>query len=66
MKKPLLSTLRLTLTINTHQGIYQQTCLPFGVALAPAIFKQAMDTILQGVDSTIFYIDDILVTGSTD
>ena len=54
------------LTINTHQGLYQQTRLPFGVASAPAIFQKAMDTILQGVEGTICYIDDILVTGSTD
>ena len=53
-------------TINTHQGLYQQTRLSFGVASAPAIFQQAMDTILQGVDGTICYIDDILVTGATD
>ena len=54
------------LTINTHQGLYQQTRLPFGVALAPAIFQQAMDTTLQDFDCTIYYIDDILVTESTD
>ena len=54
------------LTINTHQGLYQQTRLPFGVASAPATFQRAMDTILQGVNSTVCYIDDILVTGSTD
>ena len=51
------------LTINTPMGLYQYTRLPFGVALAPAIFQRAMDMILQGVDG---YIDDILVTGVTD
>ena len=51
------------LTINTHKGLYQYTRLPFGVALAPAIFQQAMDTILSGVPGTVCYIDDILVTG---
>ena len=51
------------LTINSHQGLYQQTRLPFGVASAPATFQRAMDTILQGVKGTICYIDDILVTG---
>ena len=48
------------LTINTHRGLYQYNRLPFGVASAPAVFQQAMDTILQGVHC---YLDDILVTG---
>ena len=36
-------------TINTHQGLYCYTCLPFGVAYAPAIFQCTMDSILQGI-----------------
>ena len=51
------------LTINTHKGLYQYTRLPFGVASAPAIFQQAMDTILSGVPGMVCYIDNILVTG---
>ena len=54
------------LTINTHLGLFQYTRLPFGVASAPAMFQRAMDVILQGVNGVICYIDDILVTGSTD
>ena len=54
------------LTINTHIGLYQCTRLPFGVASAPTMFQRAMDMILQGIDGVICYIDDILVTGSTD
>ena len=53
-------------TINTHLGLYQYTRLPFGVASAPAMFQRAMDMILQGIDGVICYIDDILVTGTTD
>ncbi len=52
-------------TINTHRGLYQFTRLPFGVASAPALFQRVMDTVLQGSDKTICYIDDILVTGSS-
>ena len=56
---------RACVTINTHQGLYRYTRLPFGVSAAPAIFQRTMDTILQGVPHTVCYLDDILVTGST-
>ena len=52
--------------INTHQGLYRYTRLPFGVAFAPAIFQKAMDGILQGITHCICYLDDILVTGRSD
>ena len=50
-------------TINTHQGLYQFSRLPFGVASAPAIFQRLMDTILRGVPHVICYLDDLLITG---
>lgn len=52
-------------TINTHKGLYQYTRLPFGIASAPAVFQQIMDTILQGIDGVACYIDDIIITGRT-
>ena len=52
-------------TINTHKGLYQYTRLLFGIASAPTVFQRTMDTILQGVDSTACYIDDIIVTGKS-
>ena len=53
-------------TINTHKGLYQYTRLPFSIASALALFQKIMDTILQGIPSTICYLDDILVTGKND
>ena len=51
--------------VNTHQGLYHYTRLPFRVASAPAVFQRAMDSILLGLSHVICYIDDILVTGVT-
>lgn len=57
---------RKFVTINTHQGLYQYTRVPFGISSAPALFQKIMDTILQGVPNTICYLDDILVTGKNE
>jgi len=52
--------------INTHQGLYEYTRLPFGVASTPAVFQHAMDTVLCGIPMIICYFDHILITGRTD
>ena len=57
---------RKFLTINTHRGLYRYTRLPFVVASAPSLFQKTMDTILQGLDGVICYLDDILVTSQTE
>ena len=53
-------------TINTHEGLYQYTRVPFGIASALALFQMIMDTVLQDKPSSICYIDDILVTRKSD
>ena len=57
---------RNLVTINTHHGLYRYTRLPFGIASAPAIFQKTMDSILQGMEGVACFLDDILVTGSSE
>ena len=52
--------------INTHKGLYQYNRLPFGVASTPFIFQRTMEGILRGVHNVCIYIDDILITRSTE
>lgn len=53
-------------TINTHKGLFRYNRLPFGVSSAPAIFQRTMEGLLQGIPNVAIYLDDILVTGSTE
>ena len=53
-------------TINTHKGLLQYTRLPFGVASTPAIFQRTIENILQDIKHVCVYLDDILVTGTTE
>ena len=53
-------------TINIHKELYQYTCLPFGIASAPAMFQRVMDTVLQGLEGIACYIDNIILTGKID
>ncbi len=53
-------------TINTHKGLYCYKRLPFGISSAPALFQKTMDTILQDIPKAMCYIDDFMVTGSSD
>ena len=53
------------MTINTHEGLFQYKRLPYGVSSAPAQFQRIMESLLQGIPSTVVYFDDILVTGDT-
>ncbi|XP_041971651.1 uncharacterized protein K02A2.6-like [Aricia agestis] len=50
--------------INTHRGLFKYTRLVFGLASAPSIFQKAMECILAGIEGTVCFLDDILVSGS--
>ena len=51
-------------TINTPQGLYQYTRLPYGVSSSPAIFQSIMNNMLNGIDNVCVYLDDILISGA--
>ena len=63
---PLNEDSKKLVTVNTHKGLYQFNCLPFEVASAPSIFQRAIEGILQGLDLVSVYLDDILLTGTTE
>ena len=63
---PLDEAAKELITINTQMGSYRYNRLPFGVASAPAIFQRTMDMVLQGLPRVVCYVDDGLVTGTSD
>ena len=36
-------------TINTHKGLFQYNCVPFGITSAPSIFQRILETLLADV-----------------
>ena len=40
--------------------------VPFGLASAPAAFQRMMKKILEGIEGTVVYLDDILVHGKDE
>ncbi|UYV71932.1 K02A2.6-like, partial [Cordylochernes scorpioides] len=57
---------QLYIVINTHQGLYKYTRLPFGISSAPALFQKQMDILLKGIPMVFCALDDILITGKND
>ena len=53
-------------TVNTHKGLYQYNRLPFGVISAHLIFQRLMENLLQGIPCVSIYLDDILITGTSE
>lgn len=40
--------------------------MPFGITSAPGIFQRAMEDLVQGMSCCAVYLDDIIITGSSN
>lgn len=49
--------------MSTPFGMFAYNKLPFGIKTAPAIFQRFISQVLQGIQGTIAYMDDILICG---
>ena len=52
--------------INTHRGLFWYNRLPLGVWSATGIFQPTMENLLQDILKAVVYLDDILLTGSSE
>ncbi|XP_055633186.1 uncharacterized protein K02A2.6-like [Toxorhynchites rutilus septentrionalis] len=53
------------MTFITHRGLYRFKRLPLGLVSVPEIFQKAMDEILADCEGCYWYLDDVVVEGST-
>ena len=54
------------LALSTHRGVLLQMRLPFGISSAPGYFQEIMGQLTSDLPGVAVYLDDILVSGSTD
>ena len=52
----LADDLKPLVTINTNKGLYQYTCLPFGISATPSIFQRTRENLLKGILHVIVYL----------
>ena len=48
--------------INTHRGLFCYMRLPFGIASVPGIFQRVIESLLQGINRVVVYLDNILIS----
>lgn len=51
--------------MSTPFGNFQFNRLVFGITTAPSIFQRYITQVVQGVEGTVAYVDDILIGGRT-
>ena len=56
---------REILTINTHRGLHQYLCAPFGPSPIPGWFQREMEKLLRGIDGVTILFDDVRISGKT-
>lgn len=57
---------RKLVALSTHRGVYLMNRLPFGISPACGIFQREIENLLEGIPYVVVFIDDILITGTTD
>ena len=62
---PLTDKAKLISAFITPFGLFQYNRLPFGMSNAPATFQRLVNRVVQDLDGTYAYIDDIVVTSET-
>ena len=63
---PLADESKQYVVVNTHKDLFRYSRLPFGVSSAPGIFQRVMENVLQGIENVIVYLDDILLSSTTE
>ena len=66
LQLPLSDSSKALTTINTQKGLFQFNRMPFGISSAPAVFQRTMDNLLKGLNHVTAYLDDIVVTGTSE
>ena len=47
-------------------GLFRYNWLPFGISSVSGIFLRIIESILQSIPNILVYLDDIIITGSTE
>ncbi len=63
LQVPLAEESRHLTAFVTHDGVFQYRRTCFGLSSAPSAFQKIISTVISGIDGTINYLDDIVVSG---